>query len=319
MTTFDARSTAFDVVRGQKLDDKVALVTGASSGIGIATAEALASAGATVLLGVRNLQLGKAVADRINAGGRGRARAVQLDLADARSVRQCADHIARDEARLDMLIANAGVSKTPEAHLANGLDVRFATNHLGHFLLVHLLKEKLAAAPARVVLLSSAAHKGRPVQLDDLQWQSRPRNDLAAYGESKAANILFRVEAAHRWGATGMTFNAVLPGSALTGLQRYHGDALKQQIGFMRPDGSPNPVLKTIEQAAATSVWAATAPELEGRSGLVLEDCAEARIAGADTHPWSGFDSTIANLDTSSRLWDASLVLARGLGIDLDS
>lgn len=317
MQIFGARSTALEVVRGHDLTGKTALVTGASSGIGIATAEALAQAGAKVLLGVRDVGSGKAVAERINASATGQAHAVHLDLADVQSVCACAAGLALDGAPLDMLIANAGVSKTPEAHLPNGLDVRFATNHLGHFLLVHLLKDALAASRGRVIQLSSAAHKGRPVQLGDLQWRVRPHHDLAAYGESKAANILFCIEATRRWNGSGITFNAVLPGSALTGLQRHHGDELKKQIGFIRPDGSLNPVLKTIGQAAATSVWAATAAELEGRSGLVLEDCAEALVAGPQSHPWSGVDLSIIDIETAAGLWDESLALLDRLGINL--
>lgn len=317
MQKFGARSTALEVVRGHDLTGKTALVTGASSGIGVATAEALAHAGAKVLLGVRDLGSGKAVAERINASAKGHARAVQLDLADVQSVCACAAELDLEGAPLDILIANAGVSKTPQAHLPNGLDVRFATNHLGHFLLVHLLKHSLSSRRGRVILLSSAAHKGRPVQVNDLQWQLRPHHDLTAYGESKAANILFCIEATRRWGGSGITFNAVLPGSALTGLQRFHGDELKKQIGFIRPDGSLNPVLKTIDQAAATSVWAATTAELDGRSGLVLEDCAEALAAGPQSHPWSGFDLSIVDIDAAIGLWDESVAVLGRLGIDL--
>lgn len=319
MSDFGAQATALDMIRGFDLTGSIALVTGASSGIGRATAEALAQSGAKVWLGVRDLQAGMRVADVINASTAGYARPVRLDLADIDSVRKCAAEIVADDIRLDILIANAGVSKTPEAHLPNGLDVRFATNHLGHFLLVHLLKDRLASARGRVVLLSSAAHKGRHVRLDDLQWQSRPHQDLAAYGESKAANILFCIEAARRWATTGITFNAVLPGTALTGLQRYHGDDLKRQIGFIRPDGSLNPIMKSVEQAAATSIWAATAAELNGRSGLVLEDCAVALEAGPETHPWCGFDATVANPDTAIDLWDQSLKLLEHLGFDPSS
>ena len=95
----------------------------------------------------------------------------------------------------------------------------------------------------------------------------------------------------------------ILPGSALTGLQRYHGDALKRKIGFIDEDGAINAMVKTTAQAAATSVWAATAPELEGRGGLVLEDCAEALPVGPETHPWMGYDASIADPETARLLW----------------
>ncbi len=108
----------------------------------------------------------------------------------------------------------------------------------------------------------------------------------------------------------------MLPGSALTGLQRFHGEELERQIGFILPDGSLNPILKTPAQAAATTLWAATAPELTGRGGLVLEDCAEALPVGPDTHPWCGFDASVADPDTAHRLWEHSLDLLHTLGVD---
>jgi NAD(P)-dependent dehydrogenase (short-subunit alcohol dehydrogenase family) len=163
------------------------------------------------------------------------------------------------------------------------------------------------------VVLSSAAHKFNPVRLDDLQWHKRPHVDGAAYAESKTANILFAQEATRRWSADGIFANAVLPGSALTGLQRYHGEALKRRIGFIDADGSVNSMVKSIPQAAATTVWAATAPELAGRGGLVLEDCAEAQTVGPDTHAWSGFDPGIADPEAARLLWEHSIELIRGL------
>lgn len=102
----------------------------------------------------------------------------------------------------------------------------------------------------------------------------------------------------------------------MTGLQRYHGEALKRRIGFIDANGDVNPMVKTAAQAAATSVWAATAPELAGRGGLVLEDCAQALAVGPDTHPRSGFDSSVADPFTARRLWDHSLELIRELCAD---
>jgi NAD(P)-dependent dehydrogenase (short-subunit alcohol dehydrogenase family) len=197
--------------------------------------------------------------------------------------------------------------------LPNGLDIRFATNHLGHFHLAHLLKSQLAERGARIVVVSSAAHKGMPVRLDDLQWRKREHFDGAAYAESKSANILFAQEATRRWGGDRIFANAVLPGSALTGLQRYHGEELKRRIGFIHPDGSVDPMVKTAAQAAATTVWAATSPELAGRGGLVLEDCAEALPIGPETHPWMGYDESVADPDTARQLWEHSLALVARL------
>ncbi|WP_242129489.1 SDR family NAD(P)-dependent oxidoreductase [Sphingobium sp. Sx8-8] len=303
---FDRHSTALEVARAHDLSGRLTIVTGAGSGLGIETARALADAGAQLILGVRNAEAGRGVADAI-AGETGQpVETLELNLADPRSVRTfAADVNARHEA-VHLLVANAGVSKTPEAHLENGLDVRFATNHLGHFLLANLLLDRLSAQGARIVMLSSAAHKGKRIDFSDLQWRARERNDLAAYGESKTANILFAMEATRQWSGRGIFANAVLPGSVLTGLQRYHGEELKRQIGFILPDGKPNPVMKTVEQGAATTLWACCAAELEGRGGLVLEDCALAIPTGPDTHPWNGYDPTVMVPADAEELWRVS-------------
>lgn len=303
---FGWSTTAEEVVAGRRLAGQTVVVTGASSGIGLEAARILASVGADVVLGVRDHDRGDQAATEIARTAQGEVSVRHLDLRDLASVKVFASGVA---APVDVLIANAGVSNTPDSHLANGLEVRFATNHLGHFLLAHLLYPAMAERGARLVVVSSAAHKGNPVRLDDLQWNARPHNWGLAYGASKTANILFACEATRRWGSAGIFANAVLPGSALTGLQRYHGDELKRAIGFVDAEGRPDPMLKTVGQAAATPVWAATAPELAGRGGLVLEDCAEALLVGPDVHKWSGFDPSTVDPDLARALWDRSLEL----------
>jgi NAD(P)-dependent dehydrogenase (short-subunit alcohol dehydrogenase family) len=302
---FSRESTAEEIARVADLSGRQALITGASSGIGAQTARALAMAGADLILGVRNLASGHSLAQEIAKISPRQVRVLPLDLADLASVAAFTDQVAGP---IDLVVANAGVSKTPQTHLPNGLEVRFATNHLGHFLLAVRLRRQMAQRGARLLVVSSAAHKGLPVRLDDLQWQHRPHT-LAAYGESKSANILFAQEATRRWCSQGIYANAILPGSALTGLQRYHGEDMKRRIGFILPDGSRNPALKTAAQAAATTVWAASAPELQARGGLVLEDCAEALPVGPQTHPWSGFDARVADAETARLLWEHSLQL----------
>jgi NAD(P)-dependent dehydrogenase (short-subunit alcohol dehydrogenase family) len=305
------------------------VLTGASSGIGVETARALGMAGADLVLGVRDVAKGEVAlgsfdkrrtsgsSDKTNTAHAEpveaqapRPRILRLDLSDLASVEEFA---ARITGPVDILIANAGVSKTPGKHLPNGLDIRFATNHLGHFHLAHLLKPQMEQRGARIVVVSSAAHKGMPIRLDDLQWTARAHFDGAAYAESKSANILFAQEATRRWGGEGVFANAVLPGSSLTGLQRFHGEALKRQIGFIHADGSLDPMMKTASQAAATSVWAAVSPELDGRGGLVLEDCGLALPVGPDTHPWAGYDASVADPETARLLWEHSLELVARL------
>ena len=305
MKRYERETTAEEIARAADLGGRLAVITGATSGIGAETARALAIAGADLVIGVRNVAAGEQVAGQIAAEAKGEIRVMPLELSDLASVIDFAERIARP---VDLLIANAGVSKTPDSHLPNGLETRFATNHLGHFLLACRLRARMAKQGARLIVVSSAAHKGMKVRLDDLQWRAR-EHSLSAYGESKSANILFAQEATRRWSGSGIFANAVLPGTAMTGLQRYHGEEMKRRIGFILPDGSANPAIKSIGQAAATSLWAATAPELEGRGGLVLEDCAEALPVGPGTHPWSGFDESVADSETARRLWDHSLEL----------
>ncbi len=310
MTSFNRHSTAAEVAASANLTGRQVVLTGATSGLGRETASALAATGADLVLGVRDLPAGRQLAGDLEAGGAGKITALPLDLADLDTVIGFAEQI---NGPVHVLINNAGVSLTPESHLPNGLDVRFATNHLGHFLLALKLHSQMAQEGARLVVLSSAAHKGMPVQLDDLNWQDRPHHKGAAYGESKSANILFAREATRRWAGQGIFANAVLPGSVMTGLQRYHGEALKRQIGFIKEDGSFDEMVKSIPEGAATTVWGAVAPELEGRGGLVLEDCGEAEIAGPDTHPWSGFDPSVADPAVARELWHRSLALLEGL------
>lgn len=309
--------TAMDIARSDDLRGQVALVTGASSGLGLETARALAAAGADLFLTVRDAAAGVDVAGRIRSESGRRVQVGVVDLSEPHSVVRLAGQVRDQIPALHVLVANAGVSKTPEAHLPNGWDVRFATNHLGHFLLAHLLHPVLAAAGARVVVLSSAAHKNRPLHLDDLQRRARPRDDLAAYGESKTANILFTVEATRRWSKDRVFANAVLPGASLTGLQRYHGEELLKRIGLVGPDGGPGAGTRTVEQGAATSVWAACAPELQDRGGLVLEDCAVAVASGPGSDPWTGYDPSALDPVVAGQLWERSVELLADAGVEL--
>ena len=304
---YGRETTAEEIGRAADLSGRLAIVTGATSGIGRETARALALAGADLVIGVRDASAGETLRGELADVARGTVEVLPLELSDLKSVMAFAERIDR---AVDLLIANAGVSKTPDSHLPNGLDVRFATNHLGHFCLALALRARMAAGGARIVVLSSAAHKGMPVRLDDLQWRIR-EHSMAAYGEAKSANILFAQEATRRWARYGSVASAVLPGTAMTGLQRYHGGALKREIGFYTGDGALDPAVKASGQAAATTLWAATAPELAGRGGLVLEDCAEALPVGPDTHPWSGFDARVADPSVAAELWDISVALVR--------
>ena len=304
-TRFGFDSTAAEVIAGIDLSGKTVIVTGASSGIGVETARALASAGAAVTLAVRDMDAGERTAADI-AGSTGN-RAVhirRLDLADQASVTAFA---ADWTGPLHLLVNNAGVMALPELQLTpEGWELQFATNHLGHFALALGLRDALAAARhARIVSLSSRGHQLSPVIFDDINFTSRPYGPWLAYGQSKTANILFAVEATRRWTGDGITTNAVHPGAiAATNLSR-HVDP--EELANLRSSGRFR--YKTIEQGAATSVLVATSPQLEGIGGRYFEDCNEALLVDPDAleTSTSGVAGYALDPDNARRLWELSL------------
>jgi NAD(P)-dependent dehydrogenase (short-subunit alcohol dehydrogenase family) len=251
-------------------------VTGASSGIGVETARALASAGADVTLAVRNLETGRKVANDIAEKLRPAAGAVQaapLDLADPASV---TGFVHAWTWPSHILVNNAGVMALPKlTRTAAGYEMQFATNHLGHFALATGLHRWLAAADnARVVSVASIGHLFCPVVFDDLHYLFRPYDQWTSYGQSKSANVLFAVGAAKRWADDGIVVNAVMPGNvASTSLARHMG--ADDLANFVETTALGLPPVKTIEQGAATSVLLAASPDVDGITGRYYEDCAE--------------------------------------------
>jgi NAD(P)-dependent dehydrogenase (short-subunit alcohol dehydrogenase family) len=301
-TPFTAESTAAEVIEGIDLTGHRAIVTGGASGIGIETARALASAGAEVTLAVRNLAAGDRTADDIIAAtGNKQVLVAPLDLADRASV---AAFTAAWEGPLHILVNNAGVMACPEARTAEGWELQFATNHLGHFGLATGLHRALAAAGgARVASVSSSAHLRSPVVFDDIHFRARDYEPWAAYGQSKTANVLFAVAAAGRWAGDGITVNALMPGGIRTGLQRYVTDAELDRLRAQA--GSELPQWKTPEQGAATSVLVVTSPLLDGVGGRYFEDCNEAE----PNQPGSrrGVAAYALDPDAAALLWQVSL------------
>jgi NAD(P)-dependent dehydrogenase (short-subunit alcohol dehydrogenase family) len=294
------RPTAREVVEGVDLSGRNAIVTGATSGIGVETARALAEAGAAVTLAVRDLARGRAVADEIGHG----AAVLPLDLSDLQSVRACA--AAWGDRPLSILVNNAAIMANPLTYTAAGHESQFGTNHLGHFLLANLLLANLKAGRGRVVSLSSIGHIRSPVVFEDIHFRQRAYDPWLGYGQAKSANALFAVELTRRHAADGVFANAVMPGGIMTGLQKYMTDAEKRARGWIDEAGTPNPAFKTVEQGAATSVWAAVAPELEGVGGLYLEDCRVADPWRAE-QPMAGYQPHALDPEAARRLWDVSL------------
>ncbi|MDT0469104.1 SDR family NAD(P)-dependent oxidoreductase [Streptomyces gibsoniae] len=299
-SSFDAASTAAEVVDGIDLHGKRMIVTGGSSGIGIETARALATAGADVVIAVRNPQAGHGVADDINTGlDSPRVTVSQLDLADLPSIRRFATEWGRTP--VHALIDNAGIMATPLTRTASGREVQFATNHLGHFALASALHDALAAANgARIVSVSSRGHLRSPVVFDDIHFTERAYDPWLAYGQSKTANVLFAVGATRRWADDGITANALHPGGIWTNLVRHLPEDVLEGL---RTD--PTAVYKTPEQGAATSVFVATSPLLDGVGGRYFEDCNQAV-------PYEGGPERVGVADyaldpeAAQRLWDVS-------------
>ncbi|CAN5690694.1 SDR family NAD(P)-dependent oxidoreductase [soil metagenome] len=302
-TPFTATSTAAEVIDGVDLSGRRAVVTGASSGIGVETARALAAAGAEVILAVRNLVTGQDVANEISAAtGNGCVRVAPLDLSEQASV---AAFVRAWDGPLHILVNNAGIMASPLARTAEGWELQFATNHLGHFALTTGLHAALRQANgSRVVVLSSVGHINSDVDFDDVNFEHRPYDPWLAYSQSKTANILFAVEAARRWAGDGIAVNALNPGRiASTRLGRH----LALPPDSFDPSGSSGVSIKSIVQGAATSVLLAASPLVAGVTGRYFEDCQEAEPHTPGVR--RGVADYALDPDHASRLWQLSLDL----------
>jgi len=303
---FTEESTADDVLEGIDLTGKTAIVTGASSGTGIATARSLASAGAEVTMAVRNVAAGEQVAEEI-ARDRGvpKPRVEQIDLQSMRSV---ADFARRWSDRpLNMLINNAGLMAVPFELTEDGFESQMAVNFFGPFLLSTLLAPNLiAGAPSRVVIVSAAYHCASDIHIDDLNYANRPYEKFNGYGHAKTAANLLAVGFNRRFAGLGVTANALTPGAVQTNLGRHVTIQDAIDMGWLKEDGSVTEgVMKNIDQGAATSVWVATAPELDGIGGRYFEDCHQARRWDA-ANPIKGVTDYSLDPVRADRLWEAA-------------
>jgi NAD(P)-dependent dehydrogenase (short-subunit alcohol dehydrogenase family) len=303
---FNATSTASDVIKGIDLKDKIAIVTGGSTGIGLETVKTLAKAGATVIVPARNVKKAKE-----NLQGIANVEIEELDLADAGAIDAFAEKFLASGRALHLLINNAGIMFVPLRRDSKSNESQFATNYLSVFRLTARLWKALKKADgARVINVSSMGHHFAPFNFDDPNFERTEYQTLQAYGSSKTAINLFSLELDNRAKAFGVRAYSLHPGNiGGTELAREAPVEILQQFGFM--DAKGNPVqevidsLKTIPQGAATTVWAATSPLLNERGGVYLEDVNIAELAVDPSIP-NGVKPYSLDEASARQLWTLS-------------
>ena len=288
-TSFGATSTTEDVLSGVNLNGKRILVTGVSAGLGVETARSLVARGAQVIGAARDLNKANAATEQVRtdaAANGGSFEVIELDLANLKSVRACANALLANGQPFDVVIANAGVMATPFGHTSDGFETQFGTNHLGHFVLVNRIAS-LIRNGGRLINLSSAGHRYSNVDLDDPNFERTPYEPFVAYGRSKTANILFAVAFDKRHRDRGVRAAAVHPGGIKTELGRYVEpgrmekvvDEINQQLAAQ---GKGPFQWKSIPQGAATSVWAAVVAPADEIGGQYCENCHVGHIVPDD-------------------------------------
>ena len=292
---FTRRSTAEEVTAGIDLNGKTILITGCNSGLGFETTRVLASRGVTVIGAARTLEKAREVAGRVS----GTVIPVACELSELGSVAECADAVRELGQPIDALICNAGIMTPSELQQKDGLELQFLTNHLGHFVLVNRLLDRVKAARAgRIVMVSSLGHYttvAGGINFDNLSG-NRHYVPFLFYGQSKLANLLMSNELARRLEGSKATSNAIHPGIILTPLVRNISGRLTSLAGVFTW-----PVNRSVEQGAATQCYVATSGALEGVSGCYFADCNPARMSAHARDP-----------ELARRLWAVSEELAEG-------
>ncbi|RFU81671.1 hypothetical protein TARUN_559 [Trichoderma arundinaceum] len=312
----DARPTALQIIKDEQregnMNDKVVLITGCSSGLGVETARAMKATGAIVYVTARNLEKARQALGDILSGDR--IHLLKLDLESFDSVRACFNEFKSKSSTLNILIENAGIRHVPFGRTRDGFEKHWGTNHLSHFLLFELLRPTLQASStsdfcSRVIIVSSTAHRNAPMDFGDLNWEKRKYAPSIAYGQSKLANVYTASEIERRYGMSGLHAWSVHPGGIRTGLQAPSQWDVKDWLVVVK--SGPVATLMSMmnaEQGASTSVWAAVSRELEGQGGKYLE---RNRFSEPLKKGWKLIDPGHAewayNEDAAARLYDISL------------
>ena len=292
---------AGDSVQGSDMTGRTVVITGGNSGIGKATAHALARLGARVVITARHAERGATAVTEIRRGsGNDAVECVPLDLASLASVRVCAAQLLDRLDEIHVLDLNAGGVLSRRTETEDGFETQFQANHLGHFLLSQLLLDRLRhSAPARIVVLSSWGHTQARggLDFDDLQWVARPYRGSLVYSATKLMNLYFTFELARRLADTDVTVNAMHPGYVASGFAM-SGDTKWLRLGIM----VSRPFARSPEKGARTAVWLAASDEVKGITGKYFVDC-RAKEPSADA----------LDADKARRLWEVSVELA-GIG-----
>jgi NAD(P)-dependent dehydrogenase (short-subunit alcohol dehydrogenase family) len=282
--------------RGGSMDGRVCLITGATSGIGKATAMGLANMGAGVVMVGRDRGRGEAALAEIEEGSPNASVDLMLaELSSQEEIHRLADEFKEAYPRLDVLINNAGVIRSKRVTTADGLEMTFAVNHLAHFLLTNLLLDVLKAnAPSRIINVASGEQRNGTIDFDDLQGEKEYKT-AKAYGQSKLANVLFTYELSRRLQGTGVSVNCLHPGA---GVRTNLGSGVSGVFAFTVR--ALTPLMKSPEKGAETSIYLASSSEVEGLSGGYFVKKAEARSSDAS------YDERLAR-----RLWEVSADLTK--------
>ncbi|WP_379922545.1 SDR family NAD(P)-dependent oxidoreductase [Erythrobacter sp. R86502] len=306
MSTFGRESTADEVLDGIDLGGMTVFVTGANSGLGQETSRAMAARGAHIIMAGRDQgKLDEAVAEIRESVPDAQLDTIAIDLASLESIRAGTSRARQRFEKIDILINNAGVMATPFEHTKDGFERQLGTNHLGHFAMTAELMPLIERGSAkRIVNLSSRGHHMAPVDFDDPHFTQRPYDPWTSYGQSKTANVLFTVGIEQRYAVMGIHAYAVHPGGIETNLGRHMTPEMREALMARIGSRDSGFQWKTIPQGAATTCWAATAPELEGQGGVYCEDC---HVAETDNDSASGGVRAYAvNSSFADRLWKMS-------------
>ena len=299
---FSRDTLAEEVVSGIDLSGRLAVITGGSTGLGKETARVLAKAGADLFVGARSAPKLEAAKTDLIQGGARHVQSCPLDLMESDSVRRFAQAVLELDRPIDILINNAGIMACPLARNSLGIESQLATNFLGHALLASLLAPQLIRAQkSRLVSLTSTAHHLSPVCFEDINFERREYEPWSAYGQSKTANILLAVKAAKHLKENGVTVTAVHPGVVVTELMRSMSEK-EQAAAIKNREVHDLPEFQTIESGSATSVWAATAPALEGKGPVYLEDCKVAPLIDRPNQAYGVLPYAL-DPDLADQLW----------------